>query len=47
MKLVVAATLIAGIASEEVRAQTSRLDASGNVLEDSHIRIPRAVAGQQ
>lgn len=47
LKLVVAATLIAGIASEEVRAQTSRLDASGNVREDSYIRIPLSVADQK
>jgi len=39
--------LVAGNTSEEVRAQTSRLDAFGNVREESYVRMPLSAADQK
>ena len=45
--LVVAAMLVAVAAAEGVRAQTSRLDASGNIREESYIRLALSEADQK
>ena len=47
VKLVVAAVFVLGHAYEEVRAQTSRLDDSGNVRQGSYIRLPLSAADQK
>ena len=42
-----AAVLVAGAAAGTGLAQTSRLDADGNVREDAYIRIPLSDADQR
>ena len=47
LAVIVVTSIVFGLASDNLFAQTSRLDASGNVREDGYIRLPLSAADQK